>query len=205
MFGAIKSAVTETVGFLFDIPAGNSIGYLQCDATLSTNHSWANEITDNVVEEGLPTCDFIRRTPDRLTISGFVGDGNSGELFTWIFADDGAEKVQQGFDLLKRMVGTDELITVTTNKHIYTNMGILSVEVVETKENYNSLQFTIEVKHVRKATLQLTEIPKGIGKKPAASMKGKTEGAVKGGNKAGGVELDKPSDKTNSILSGILR
>lgn len=205
MIDSITSAVKETVGFLFDIPAGNAIGYLQCDATLSTNHSWANEITDNPVEDGLPSSDSIRPQNDRVTISGFIGDGNSDEFFTWIFADDGAERVQQGFDLLKKMVGTEELITVTTNKHVYTDMGILSVEVSETKENYNSLQFTIELKHVRKVSLQLTEVPKGIGKKSAGSMKGKTESAKKGGNQGNGVPLDKPSDKANSVLSGIFR
>lgn len=202
MISAIKSAVTETVGFLFDIPAGNAIGYLQCDATLSTNHSWANEIADHRVEDGLPVSDFIRHTPDRLTISGFIGNGNSGEFFTWVFSDDGAERVQNGFDLLKKMAGSDELVTVNTNKHAYTDMGIVSVEVSETKETYNSLQFTIELKHARKVSLQLAEVPKGIGKKTAGSMKGKTETPKNGGNQGTGVEMDKPSDKISSSVKG---
>jgi hypothetical protein len=148
-------------------------GMVEVDSCLDETHQLTNTITDHPVEEGFNVTDHSRPEPDRVTLRCFVSNtplsvdqvarsvrqGNvdfttsasaSSNLSVTGIDGRGAET----FNQLEKMRLTGALLKVVTTLKTYAKsdtegMMIESITIPRTRQNYDGLEFTVNLKQVK--------------------------------------------------------
>ena len=121
------------------------------DVVESDNPGRRYEVTSKAVEDGANISDHMHERPTTLSISGYILGSDALTRLSRIVSH------QRG----RRLVSY-------TNRVIHTNMAITSIKSRHSGTEANGLYFTIQLKHVRRATpqqAQITSVP------PAAATK----------------------------------
>lgn len=173
----LRKATRTQVGDLVDI-----------DACLDESHDLPNTVTDHPVEEGFNTTDHVRPEPDRVTLRCFVSNtpfseeqmASAARAGSWDFQTLAPETVpgrgDNAFAKLKKMRDDGAIITVVTTLRTYgakegEGMVIERLSVPRTLENYDGLEFTLQLKQVHVVRNRSTRAPKAKDTRARAKEK----------------------------------
>lgn len=135
-----------------------NIGGISCDAMIHHELSLESDIPDYPVEEGFSVEDTVILKPKRLTMTVFVTNTPV------TFGSASAGRVQQVAERFQEMYAKRKLITVTSSKGIYRNMGIESLSLPYDVSTRTSLEIPITLKEVRTTASKTVSIPAQYGR-----------------------------------------
>jgi len=121
------------------------------DMVESDNPSHTYDVTSKAVEDGANISDHMHERPTTLSISGYILGPDAMTRLSRI------RQHQRG----RRLV-------TYTNRVIHTNMAITNINTRHGSAEANGLYFTIQLKHVRRATpqqAQITSVPPSTASK----------------------------------------
>lgn len=148
-------------------------GIVEVDACLDESHQLSNTITDHPVEQGFNVTDHSRPEPSRVSLRCFVSNTplsveqvqrsvRQGNVdFTTSSAQAANLSVKgidgrgaETFDQLEKMRVNGALLKVVTTLKTYAKndtegMMIESLNIQRTRQNYDGLEFTAQLKQVR--------------------------------------------------------
>ena len=143
-----------------------TVGLVTLDASVSETHDKQAEVTAHPVELGSDVTDHIRRTPERLKISGVVTNHPlvflaSTRAQSPVSTDvghvqDRAERADREF---RRAMDAGELVEVFTTLRAYRNMAIVGYSVTRDKGRGAVLDFTIELQEVVLVSTERVQAP----------------------------------------------
>ena len=141
------------------------------DAAVVVSPRFANEVTGEAVEDGSEITDHIITAPVEVEIEGIISNhpvaifgGLASGAFGGISDVLGIEQPRQsGYDLLKKAVVEQLLLTVETSLDTYESMVIVSLDVTGTRENANALRFRATFREVRVASTTDTPLTGNLG------------------------------------------
>lgn len=209
----------DILGFLF----GNNVAStfiaqpasIEMDVLIDESHEWTSDVTTSEVEEGSPIADHIRLMPDKLTITGMVGNTNlQGSFLDAIVGQvvgllDGSGKVDRmktTFDLLRAMHEARVPVTIYTKWKTYENMALTGLNIPRNASIGKAIQFTMNFMEIRVVSTQSVDVPDGISKKKDAKAGKKTQNKGAAQKDAGKVQSKTvPTEKSTSVLEGIKR
>lgn len=139
---------------------------IELDASLSETHSASVEVTDHPVESGASVSDHARALPEQLTIEGLVTNNP-----LWGPTSSAAESFQVGrpvrttapsrsgaiYRKLLQLKDAGTAIDVKTGLREYTDMVITSLNVPRDASTGDALRFSITLKQIKTATLQVVQ------------------------------------------------
>ena len=183
------------------------------DCTISEEHSYQADVTENPIEDGAPVADHVNLRPFTLKIDGLVTDSplglpivgsvlNVARQFSQIFGSQSRSK--DAFDALVTLYKNRTPFTVITNLKRYDNMVISDATFPFTNETGQALDL--------KLTLTQVSIVKSkiVQASPQTVFKGKVAGTADLGSKitdpvaAGStVVSDAANIDGDSVLSSI--
>ena len=166
---------------------------IDLDATLDEVHDWAVEVTTNPVENGAPVADHVIEKPDKLRLTGLITNSPlHGELAGQYFGGDTqSPRIQTAFEAIYELIKKREVIVVYTKHAIYTDMIIQSVNIPRNASIGESIEFNMELVHVRFVSTQMTTVPPGISQKKEAKGTAAIGKKAESQKTAGQVALDK--------------
>lgn len=203
------------IGFYYG-NAGTKVFGIQSidlDATLDEVHDWANEVTSNPVETGAPVTDHVIEKPDKLRLTGWITNSPlHGELAgQYLGGDTQAPRIQTAFEAIYELVKKRDVVVVYTKHAIYTDMVIESVNIPRNASIGESIEFNMDLVHVRFVSTQMVTVPPGISQKKEAKSTpavGKKAEPQKTAGKTENENLSKryPAPTSNSsVLGSIFR
>lgn len=147
----------DIINFLFGLrdPTGFAlvgVVEIEADLTISESHERSASTTTHAVEAGAQISDHVVKDPAKVNLNGFVTDSRAAV----IGADRG--RTQSAFDLLTRLWQDGEPLTVVTARRTYENMIVTSLSLP--KQTPSSMDFSVELTHVRIVTSQIVDLPK---------------------------------------------
>ncbi len=183
------------------------IDVIEIDACLDETHTLENTVTDHPVEEGYNITDHVRPNPDRVTLRCFVSNTplSAQQVKTAVrensvdFETTAPETiVGRGDDTYKKLArlrAEGDLIEVVTTLRTYgvsstEGMAIESISIPRTRQNYDGLEFTINLKQVRIVQNR-------------SSRQTKAKDKRKRPKKKEGTKPTQPPAKKGSVLSQI--
>lgn len=175
------------------------------DATLEEVHDWSAEVTTNPVENGAPVADHVIEKPDKLRLTGLITNSPlHGELAGQYFGGDTqSPRIQTAFEAIYELVKKREAIVVYTKHAIYTDMIIQSVNIPRNASIGESIEFTMELVHVRFVSTQMVTVPPGISQKKTAKSTDAVAKKAEPQKTAGQVALD-ANYKTRSAGTSVI-
>jgi hypothetical protein len=158
---------------LFITKVESDNGIVEVDSCLDESHQLTSTITDHPVEQGFNVSDHSRPEPDRVSLRCYVSNtplsaeqvarsvrqGNvdfttsaSASASLSVKGIDGRGK--ETFDQLERMRVGGELLKVVTTLKTYAKsdtegMMIESLSINRSRQNYDGLEWTMQLKQVR--------------------------------------------------------
>ena len=135
--------MTVLSAFGFPIFFLAKIGPIEIDASLSENHDFDSDITENPIEDGTPVSDNQVLLPVVLDMECRVSDATASFIR---FNFPGRSK-----EIYKELVNIQarkETISVTTGLHVYQNMLIKRLSFPRAGTDGNSIRFTINLKEL---------------------------------------------------------
>lgn len=165
---------------------------IELDASLSEVHSASVEVTDHPVESGASISDHARALPEQLTIEGLVTNNP-----LWGPTQPATEAFQKGrpvrasapsrsgaiYRKLLALKDAGTAIDVKTGLREYTDMVITSLNVPRDASTGDALRFSITLKQIKTATLQVIQTEdKAMAKKDLGPKQPKTTPASTEGN-----------------------
>jgi hypothetical protein len=142
------------------------IGYFELDATVRETHEYVNTITEFPLEKGFNASDHVIRSPERLTIEGFVTNSPVPHSISSLRSIiDRSDRVNTALEAFLDMAGFDpagkevsevtgsgkipQFIEVITGLRKYKNMVITKLTIPRDKDTgTNSMRFNIELRHM---------------------------------------------------------
>lgn len=187
--------------FQFMFSEGNKKELLVFDASVSEGHSFASEITEFPVEEGINVSDNARPKPFVLKLEAFIADfplPSEGRTQVSSGAIDQRPKAskkrsENAFATLVRLKDEGIPITVTTGLNTYDPMLIQSIDIPRDKSLKAGLKFSIVLKEISIVKSETVNIKK------AKESKGQPK--KKDGSQT--TEEASESTKKKSLLSGV--
>lgn len=128
------------------------VGRLSFDLILSENHNRSNDITDFNVEDGTIISDHIKKNLENGSLSGLVSNfslNTFGNIFN---------RSQDAFNVMEEIMNEQTLVTIVTVLKVYENVGITSVDVVQTSESGESIVLDVTFKQVNVVKLKTVQI-----------------------------------------------
>lgn len=113
------------------------IGTVELDASLSEDHQYLAEITENPVEDGTIFSDHVVLQPVVLEMEGRISDATQS-----LFSFRGAGKSAEAFRLLVSLQKSRETFSVITGLAVYQNMMFQKLSVPRVARDGRSLRFT---------------------------------------------------------------
>ena len=132
---------------------GAVIGGLTLDATISESHERSSDVTDSAIESGSTVSDHVIRSPERVTIEGFVTDAPP-VLFGGF---RGRGTTQDAFDRLDELWKDSDPFDIDTGYKRYPDMVITSLEMP--RERDGSMLFRLEARRVDIVASETRSIP----------------------------------------------
>lgn len=145
-------ALTELI---FGKPIKGKIGTVTLDCTVSESHSDEVEITAHPVETGATISDHIRKQPITLELEGVIT--NTPVIFLASVQAESPvdldfipcwDRVTRGYDELRRIQDSGELVDVVTSLREYKSMAIQSLGVRRDASTGNVLSVSITLREV---------------------------------------------------------
>lgn len=124
-----------------------SVGGLVFDATFKESHSLNLEITDTPVESGVTISDHAYMKPLRVTIEAGVSDTPLAVSDSDQFKSESGRS-KRAFVVLKQLQKNAEPFAVQTGLALYNNMLVSSIEVEQTVDSENVLDFICVLREV---------------------------------------------------------
>ena len=140
-------------------PQPVNIGGIECDALIHHELSLEMEIPDYPVEEGFSVQDTMIQKPKTLSLTVIVT--NTPITFR-SHASPG--RVQQVASRFQELYAKRELITVTSAKGIFKNMGVTSLSLPYDVSTKTSLEIPITLKEVQTTAAKTVTIPSEYGR-----------------------------------------
>ena len=140
-------------------PQPVNIGGIECDALIHHELSLEMEIPDYPVEEGFSVQDTMIQKPKTLSLTVIVT--NTPITFR-SHASPGS--VQQVASRFQELYAKRELITVTSAKGIFKNMGVTSLSLPYDVSTKTSLEIPITLKEVQTTAAKTVTIPSEYGR-----------------------------------------
>lgn len=140
-------------------PQPVNIGGIECDALIHHELGLENEIPDYPVEEGFSVQDTIIQKPKTLTLTVIVT--NTPITFR---SHASPNRVQEVAAQFQELYAKRELITVTSSKGVYQNMGITSLSLPYDVSTKTSLEIPITLKEVLTTAAKTVTIPSEYGR-----------------------------------------
>ena len=140
-------------------PQPVNIGGIECDALIHHELSLEMEIPDYPVEEGFSVQDTMIQKPKTLSLTVIVT--NTPITFR-SHASPG--RVQQVASRFQELYAKRELITVTSAKGIFKNMGVTSLSLPYDVSTKTSLEIPITLKEVQTTAAKTVTIPSAYGR-----------------------------------------
>ena len=136
-----------------------NIGGIACDAMIHHELGMETDIPDYPVEEGFSVQDTMILKPKTLTLTVIVSN-------TPITFRSGASptRVQQVAARFQELYTRRELITVTSSKGVFKNMGITSLSLPYDVSTKTSLEIPITLKEVLTTSSKAVTIPSEYGR-----------------------------------------
>ena len=140
-------------------PQPVNIGEIACDALIHHELGMETDIPDYPVEEGFSVQDTMILKPKTLTLTVIVSN-------TPITFRSGASptRVQQVAARFQELYTRRELITVTSSKGVFKNMGITSLSLPYDVSTKTSLEIPITLKEVLTTSSKAVTIPSEYGR-----------------------------------------
>lgn len=163
------------LNYLLSQRTPGKIDTLELDATISEGHEYSNEVTDFPIEEGSDISDHVRRSPERVTLEGFVTNtpvkyfGEDSSVRNSLNEIDGS-RVESAFGQLLDIAGYDlpgttrdayngrgaKIITLVTGLRSYFNMVLVSLSIPRNAQTGETLRFTAEFKKISQVKPEYT-------------------------------------------------
>lgn len=140
-------------------PQPVNIGGIECDALIHHELSLEMEIPDYPVEEGFSVQDTMIQKPKRLSLTVIVT--NTPLTFR---SHASPRRVQQVVSRFQELYTKRELITVTSEKGIFRNMGVTSLSLPYDVSTKTSLEIPITLKEVQTTAAKTVTIPSEYGR-----------------------------------------
>ena len=157
-----------------------NIGGIECDALIHHELGMEAEIPDYPVEEGYSVQDTIILKPKTLSLTVVVTN-------TPITFRERASpgRVQEVAQRLQELYSSRQLITVTSAKGSYQNMGITSLSLPYDVSTKTSLEIPVTLKEVLTTAAQTVTIPSEYGRGGDTGTMAGTASTSPYGSKAG--------------------
>ena len=140
-------------------PQPVNIGGIECDALIHHELQLENQIPDYPVEEGFSVQDTIIQNPKTLTLTVVVT--NTPITFREHASPNRVQEIAERFQELYK---SRQLITVTSSKGVFRNMGITSISLPYDVSTKTSLEIPITLKEVLTTTAKTVAIPSEYGR-----------------------------------------
>lgn len=140
-------------------PQPVNIGGIECDALIHHELSLEMEIPDYPVEEGFSVQDTMIQKPKTLSLTVIVT--NTPITFR---SHASPTRVQQVAARFQELYTRRELITVTSSKGVFKNMGITSLSLPYDVSTKTSLEIPITLKEVQTTAAKTVTIPSEYGR-----------------------------------------
>lgn len=168
-----------------------TIDDIEFDALLEENQDYTASIPEYTTEEGFAVSDTIALNAEALAMTLFVTD----TPVTWLDRH-GTGRTEEVIKKLKDLYFKHTPVTVTTNREVFSNMGIESLSFGKNVETGKAREINITLKKIRVTKIKTTTIPSSYGKS------GDTEAAAGTANTT--VENKEGSEtEDRSVLSGL--
>lgn len=168
------------------------VGTLTIDVVMEESHTWQNDVTTNPVEDGLPTSDYVKPVPDKISMRGLASTAS---------IDDRYVDPQVAFNLLDRLREAKEPVTVRLPLRSYRDMIVTSVTIPRRPTLGDAIEYVIECQQIRRVSSRSVELPAGIGKKKAKSVGKRAQPEAKKGLQP----TQRADSERTSVLGGIFR
>lgn len=155
--------------------ARTQIGTLELDALLEETVTLTSKVTKYVVEDGAPITDHISNENEKLHIEGIVTSAT-----VVLRGEAGRQKLINAKEALRLLHEQRTPITVITGMDMYVDFAIESCDIGRNVDDGECLTVSLELSHIRKATVETTDVPEG---KVKAANKGKAGETKKKGGK----------------------
>ena len=140
-------------------PQPVNIGGIECDALIHHELSLEMEIPDYPVEEGFSVQDTMIQKPKTLSLTVIVT--NTPITFR---SHASPTRVQQVASRFQELYAKRELITVSSAKGIFKNMGVTSLSLPYDVSTKTSLEIPITLKEVQTTAAKTVTIPSEYGR-----------------------------------------
>lgn len=140
-------------------PQPVNIGGIACDALIHHELGMETDIPDYPVEEGFSVQDTMILKPKTLTLTVIVS--NTPITFRSVASPT---RVQQVAARFQELYTRRELITVTSSKGVFKNMGITSLSLPYDVSTKTSLEIPITLKEVLTTSSKAVTIPSEYGR-----------------------------------------
>ena len=197
------------------------IGVLLLDATIHESHEYVNTITEFPVEKGFKISDHVIRSPEKLTMEGFITNTpvpRSSDLSSLNGAEATQNRVERALEILLDLAGlppatktTEDISTsadfpkvidiVETGLRQYKNMVITRITIPRDVSTGETIRFTCEMRHivtVYTQTVSFQNVSELNGRAPNVDKQATTE--AKKGAQNGKTETP---ETAQSILSRV--
>lgn len=164
-FGSLKEKALDLIDTIANSPLGKliggaiNIGGIECDALIHHELQLENQIPDYPVEEGFSVQDTIIQNPKTLTLTVVVT--NTPITFREHASPNRVQEIAERFQELYK---SRQLITVTSSKGVFQNMGITSLSLPYDVSTKTSLEIPITLKEVLTTTAKTVAIPSEYGR-----------------------------------------
>jgi len=174
-------------------PQPVNIGGIECDALIHHELSLEMEIPDYPVEEGFSVQDTMIQKPKTLSLTVIVT--NTPITFR-SHASPG--RVQQVASRFQELYAKRELITVTSAKGIFKNMGVTSLSLPYDVSTKTSLEIPITLKEVQTTAAKTVTIPSAYGRGGDTGTTAGTASTTPYGSQSGSSNIVGNNTSSNS-------
>lgn len=174
-------------------PQPVNIGGIECDALIHHELSLEMEIPDYPVEEGFSVQDTMIQKPKTLSLTVIVT--NTPITFR-SHASPG--RVQQVASRFQELYAKRELITVTSAKGIFKNMGVTSLSLPYDVSTKTSLEIPITLKEVQTTAAKTVTIPSEYGRGGDTGTTAGTASTTPYGSQSGSSNIVGNNTSSNS-------
>ena len=170
-----------------------NIGGIACDALIHHELGMETDIPDYPVEEGFSVQDTMILKPKTLTLTVIVSN-------TPITFRSGASptRVQQVAARFQELYTRRELITVTSSKGVFKNMGITSLSLPYDVSTKTSLEIPITLKEVLTTSSKAVTIPSEYGRGGDTGTTAGTASTTPYGSQSGSSNIVGNNTSSNS-------
>jgi len=165
------SIFDNNINLLFGGRNQKKIGGMVIDAFIEERHTMSASVTQFPVEEGFKIGDHVTQNPDGLFLQCVVGPQPVKILGGVLTLTSLKNQAYQAYEQLKKLKELGEPVEVITGLRVYQNMIIDNIEITRTKDNGQSLEFSMGFTQIRIVKSKTTVIPASLQARKISNAK----------------------------------